>query len=117
MTIDVTYDDVICIAPELEGKESLIEKLIPVACDSVSESVWGAKADWGVTVLTAHLATSFSRGGVGGEIKKKKVGDNEIEYGINSQSDDPHELSTTSYGKEFLRCRRTLVLTPTVAGC
>ncbi len=117
MAITTTADDVTCIALQLVGQETRIEKFIEIAKLSVSESVWGAKANYDTALLTAHMLTVFDRGsGVGNDIKRKKLGDEEIEYQV-SRAEDPHELATTSYGKEFLRCRRQLVLSPVLAGC
>lgn len=121
MAITTTADDVICIAPELEGQESRVTKFIEFAKARVSEAAWGDKANFATALLTAHMITSLGRAAAGttGEIKKKKVGDNMIEYAtqtLSERSVDDEYLST-AYGREYLSCRKQLVLTPAIAGC
>ena len=124
MAIDIDKDYIVeNIAPELASVPAgRFSTIIDVAKESVSEDVWGDRAVYATGVLTAHILTVFNRGGgagIGGEIKRKKIGDSEIEFGLTSgkYSENTHELNTTSYGKEFLRCRRSLVLTPRVSSC
>ena len=120
-----TVDDVLCIAPQFEDQKDRIEKLIPIACMSVSESEWGDKAAHAGALLTAHMmVTLIQQGGAaGGAIKRERIGDQEIEYenrlGGSSDdiSSDERQLATTAYGREYLRCRNTLVITPMLTGC
>lgn len=114
MAITTTTDDVVAIAPELEGQEPRITIFIEYAKLDVAESVWRPKANLAVALLTAHMLTVLNGNGIGGETTKKKLGDMEIEFSA-SKSDD--SLNMSSYGKEFLRLRKGLVLTPLVAGC
>ncbi len=125
MAITTDADFVIDVAPELEGtKTSRMDRFIEVAKGSVSESVWGSgaeKADYATALLTAHILTVLNRKGIGGEVRRKKVGDTEVEYstvtgGRADSAEAQHELNQTSYGREFLRRRRQLVITPRVAG-
>ncbi len=116
MAIGTTFDDIICVAPQFTDQQTRVEKVIVKAEKCISESVWGDKAVDAAALLTAHMLTVFDMLGIGGEIKRKKLGDEEIEFGINT-SDDAHELKTTGYGKLYLALRRTLVLSPLVAGC
>jgi hypothetical protein len=117
VAITTTADDVLDIAPELAGQEPRITRFIEHAKLYVSEAVWGGKANFATALLTAHLVSSLggANGAIGGEVKKKKVGDNEIEFAVD-MSTNPHELGTTSYGKQYLALRRTLVLSPLVSG-
>ncbi len=119
MAATTTFNDVICVAPQFEDQQARVEKMIAIACESVDATVWGTKAVHATALLTAHMLTVFDReakGGGSGEVKRKKLGDTEIEYAVN-MSEDMHELATTGYGKEFLRCRRQLCLSPLLAGC
>jgi len=122
VAISTDYDFVIDVAPELSGEsETRINRFIGLAKLSVSEDVWGAKADFATALLAAHYLTMATREGVGGEVKRKRIGEAEIEYGLtgggSTSTDAVHELNLTSYGKQFLQLRRTLVITPRVSGC
>jgi hypothetical protein len=123
ITIDKDYV-VENIAPHLESiPEGRFSVIIDVAKQSVAEDIWGDKSDYAAAVLTAHILTFLTRGGaagVSGEVKRKKIGDSEIEFATTMAGkyiEGHHELNTTSYGKEFLRLRRSLVLTPRVSSC
>jgi len=119
VAINTDSDMVICVAPELEGTDpDRIDKFIGWAKNSVAEDIWLDQADYGTALLAAHMLTVSNRRGIGGEVKRKKLGDSEIEFNVLSAagSVQPHELATTSYGREFLRVRRTLQMGPLVAG-
>ena len=116
MAIGTTFDDVICVAPQFTDQQTRVDKVIVKAEKCIDEVVWGTKAVDAAALLTAHMLTVFDQLGIGGEIKRKKLGDEEIEFGVNT-SNDAHELSTTGYGKLYLGLRRTLQLSPLIAGC
>ncbi len=115
MAITTTTDDVICIAPELAGQETRVEKFIEYAKLSIDENVWLAKANLATALLAAHMITALDAASSGNGVKRKKVGDMEIEFG--NASPEMTALMGTSYGMEFLRLRKSLVITPLVAGC
>lgn len=119
MAITSTPDDVICVAPELEGQEKRIEKFIETAKLSISESVWGDLANFATELLTAHILTMLNRQGSSADVKRKKLGDTEIEFGVKtggSEGDKDFALRLTAYGLEYLRLRDSLVITP-IVGC
>jgi len=119
VAISTDSDMVIVVAPELEGTNTdRIDQFIEWAKNSVDESVWGDNADYATALLAAHMLTVANKRGIGGETKRKKLGDTEIEFATMGAAGNqqPHELTVTSYGKEFLRVRRTLQMGPLVAG-
>jgi len=114
MAITTDYDDIICIAPELsKQKKARVGKFIALAILDVDETVWGAKASFAVSLLTAHLLTMFSRKG-NGATKRKKVGTSEVEFQISGSNDSTKDAAymETPYGKQFLQERKTLVTIP-----
>ena len=94
MAITTTTDDVICIAPELAGQETRVEKFIEFAKLSVDENVWLAKANLATALLTAHMFAALDASSAGNGVKKKKVGDMEIEF-----SGASPEMTATSIAK------------------
>lgn len=114
MAINTTYDDIIDIAPELAKlPKARVKKFIDLAKLDIDESVWGAKATFATSLLTAHLLTMFSRKG-NGTVKRKKIGNSEIEFQISGTggSDNTVSYSETPYGKQFLQERKSLVTIP-----
>ena len=118
MAITTTYDDVICIAEELTGKQPLVEKCIERAKLDVSETFWGAKANFATELLAAHYATLFSRKGSAEGVKRRRIGEAEVEYQAKSSSEggDSAFLST-AYGKQYLDLRKSISVTPILTGC
>ena len=105
------------IAPELEDLTSTtIQFWIDQAELSVSVKVWGTKADLATGLLTAHYLTLSKRKGKGGVIKSQKVGDLKKEYD-NGNLENFDDLDATSYGQQFKRLRKCLVITPRVISC
>jgi len=114
MAITTDYDDVICIAPELaKQKNARVSKFIELAKLDIDETVWGAKANFATSLLTAHLLTMFSRKG-NGAVKRKKIGKSEIEFQVSGTSDSDKDVSylETAYGKQFLQERKSLITIP-----
>lgn len=115
MAVAIDKDYIVeIIAPELESvSEDVFDELISVYCTSVDAELWGAKAKYATGLLVAHALTMLRRQGTAGNVRRKKIGQAEIEFdttlGSGSGGEDPHELSQTSYGTLFLQCRRGLV--------
>jgi hypothetical protein len=96
--------------------DSRIQLFLDEAALSVNVSLWGIKADLGQAYLAAHLLTIDKRGGSGaaGMVTSEKVGDLSRNYAApNTGALDP-TLSATSYGIEFLRLRRSILISPMV---
>lgn len=115
MAVSIDKDYIVeIIAPELASiPENVFDELIPVACVSVDEDLWGIKAKYATGLMVAHMLAMLRRKGTSGNVRRKKIGQAEIEFdttlGSGSGGKDPHELSQTSYGSLFLQCRRGLV--------
>lgn len=105
---------VIDVAPELSTQpDSRFERFIPIASSQVPSAVWGDQTDFAIALLTAHYMSAFSTGGRG-QVVSEKVGDLARSYANNTSSDD--SLMSTSYGQQFVELRKTLVITPRLAG-
>lgn len=110
--------------PEFSAvSDARIENFIEVAKLSVSEKSWKESYGVGVSYLTAHLLKrAGSGGGVqggssnAGVIASEKVGELQRTYAQTNVSSSAEDsiLATTSYGVEYLRLRRQLLITPMV---
>lgn len=110
--------------PEFSSVSDLrIEKFVEVAKLSVNEKSWKESYGVGVSYLTAHLLKrAGSGGGVqggssnAGVIASEKVGELQRTYAQPNVSGSGNDaiLATTSYGVEYLRLRRQLLITPMV---
>jgi len=110
----VGFSDLQKIAPEFSQEDSSrVNFFLKIARRGISETVWGDQYDDGVLFLTAHYLTVANRNGVGGSVTKEKVGDLEVSY--SSQGDS--EFDTTSWGRLYLSIKKTLVTGPRVVGC
>lgn len=92
-----------------------IQTYLDDAALSVNASLWGNKADLGIAYLAAHLLTLDNRGGNGasGPVTSEKVGDLQRNYAAPQGSLDP-VYSTTNYGIQFIRLRRSILISPLV---
>lgn len=110
--MSVSVDDVLDIAPELSDEDSdRVSRFIERASLQVNTDVWGDLVDMGITYLTAHMMTLANRSGTNGTLSKEKVGDLERAYSVPSTSTG---FESTTYGAEYLRMRKTLLMTPLV---
>ena len=79
----------------------------------ISETKWGARYPRGVALLTAHLIkvapSNSSESSAVGILNKTKVGNLERGYATKS---DPSGYDRTSYGVEFLRLRKQVLMGP-----
>lgn len=116
MAITVKY--LTDLFPEFKAESpARLQIFIDLACDSVNENIWGAKASYGSALLTAHMLSTIGTGdgsGGKGQTTSEKVGDLSCTYKDKMGEDDPDALSRTQYGAEYLRCRRSLLITPLV---
>ena len=111
----VNRDYVLKIAPEFEETSNeRMAFIIDIAKQSVNTNVWGAKADYAVALLTAHILTESKRAqqGVTGAVKSEQISDTKTSYDNAPQSNS--EYSSTNYGREFLRVRKSIFITPMV---
>jgi hypothetical protein len=112
------------VAPEFEPREDLEIKLFAdEAYLELSESVWGKRHPRAWCLITAHMMKlaektkadggDSSTGSVN-ELKRVKVGDLEREYAVpgKSNTNDADTYGLTLYGKEFLRLRKQVLMTP-----
>lgn len=100
------------LAPELSTESpDRINRFIGFASLSVNTSVWGSKSDLGTGYLAAHMMTMSNRKGRSG-VTMEKVGDLARSYAPTDTDDGA--LGQTSYGQEFLRLRKSLLITPII---
>jgi hypothetical protein len=105
------------IAPEFADRADLNEWIFQ-ASSQLSPDAWGNLYALGACYLAAHLLTisvgeQFSSGGAG-PVTSVKEGDLSLSFGSLSAAGSDQYYLTTKYGAEYLRMRRTLVLTPRV---
>lgn len=121
--VDPSY--VKALFPEFSAvNDTRIQALLDIANLSVSQKVWGSAFAPGMAYLVAHLlkrsgvAAGVSGGNSNaGTISSEKVGELQRSYAapaMSGSSSDDALLSTTSYGMEYLRLRRQLIVTPMV---
>lgn len=108
----VTASLVTDLAPELLTESpDRINRFIGLASLSVNSTIWGSKADLGTGLLAAHMMTMSNRKGRSG-VTSEKVGDLARSYAPTDTDDGA--LGQTSYGQEFLRLRKSLLITPII---
>lgn len=126
--MSVSSGDITAFASEFSAVPgATVDLYINLAKLSVNPRIWKDKADFGTILLTCHMLKlkkandAASASGAVGTVTSEKVGDLARSYGGfgGGSGADPSEasLGQTSYGQEFLRLRRSLVITPLVTGC
>lgn len=113
--MSITAAQVKVFATEFEDEDdSRINTFISYAENYINSSVFGTKADFARLLYTAHLLTISARGssGASGPLTSEKVGDLQRSYASPGSVTD--SLESTSYGLEFLRLRKTLLISPIV---
>lgn len=95
--------------------DGFIQLYIDQAVLSINTAVWLGKSELGVAYLTAHLLTLINRGGNGqaGPLTQESVGDLSRSYG-QVTIPNANEYSLTVYGVEYLRLRKSLIISPMV---
>lgn len=107
----VKAQDLKNIAPEFCDKTPQdLERFLSYAALSVDAVKWGSLTDLATLYLAAHLL-SISKNGDHGPVTSETVGDLSQSYASGDATDN---LMMTGYGREFLRLRRSLVITPLV---
>ena len=87
--------------------------LLDFAEDDVNSNVWGDKTDRGIALLLGHMLATFDGTiSTAGNVTSEKVGDLARSYA--EYTGDDTELGQTKYGREFLRVRKTLLISPFV---
>lgn len=123
LVADPTY--VKALFPEFSAVSDVrMQALIDIANLSVNQKVWGSSYAPGIAYLVAHLlkrsgtATGVSGGSSqAGTVSSEKVGELQRSYAapnLSGSSGEDALLSTTSYGIEYLRLRRQILITPMV---
>lgn len=85
----------------------------------LSEKVFGSRYPRAVCLITAHLISMSklnSASGAVNPLKRTKVGDLEREYAVSVEGQND-SFNLTPYGKEFVRLRRQILMTPRFVGC
>ena len=99
------------LAPELEETtNAVLDAVSEQAALQINADLWNDLATYGLVMLTAHMLTIAKRRGQSGPITGERVGDISRSYGTAGNGD----LESTSYGREFLRVRKTLLISPMV---
>ena len=121
----VTADSFKELFPEFnEIPDTRVQLWVQQAALFVDPVFWGDKNDLAQSLYAAHLLV-YIGGGVSGSnqsanpsaITRERIGDAEIEYGNGGKSEMMNALEATSYGVQYLALRKTMVITPRVAGC
>jgi len=108
MTLDINIFR--CLAPEFsEVTNTKLNEITEFVQYQINEVCWGNRAPQGLALLVAHTLTVAERGGTSGSITMEKVGDLSRSYSAPQGNDG---LDSTSYGKEFKRLRKMLVISP-----
>lgn len=111
------------VAPEFaEMTDSDIDLFANEAKIEIAESVWRARYPRAWCLLTAHIIKLSKKTAADGgdettgsvnELRRVKVGDLEREYAVpQKQTSGDDTLGLTLYGKEFLRLRKQVLITP-----
>lgn len=106
------------IAPEFSERTDLKEWLFQAAANMNPEA-WGNLYPLGAAYLAAHFLTQsvgaqFTSGGAG-PVTSVKEGDLSLSFGSVTGSGSDVFYTTTKFGVEFLRMRKTLILTPGIS--
>ncbi len=79
----------------------------------VDETLFVGKVDYAVTLMIAHMLKIGERAGSGGSVESEKVDKLKREYTPTATKSD-QELAATSYGQEYLRCRKSVIIKPII---
>lgn len=108
MAITLAAAEVIAIAPELAGKETLIGTLIADAIIDFQGAPWASetRAKRALKWLVAHQTVLVSRGSNGaGRLQSIRVGDVAKTFAADARGDG--EFAATPYGEQYLRLLRS----------
>lgn len=95
--------------------DEFIQLYIDQAILSVNVNIWGNKSELGVAYLTAHLLACNSRAesDISGPVTQESVGDLSRSY-MQLADSNANEYTSTTYGCEFIRLRKSLPISPLV---
>ena len=105
----ITRADVEACAPEFVSiTDTMMDCYIDIACSLVQHPGWAGKGARASALLTAHLLTLQGSGVGGGSapVIEKKVGSVSVKFGTTSVL--ASSLESTSYGRLFLLCMRSI---------
>lgn len=111
---DILFD----IAPEFETADTdalaRVDRFINRAAGEVNRAAWGCKADEATALLAAHRLTMRARpGNAAGAVTMERTADRQRNFAVPA-SGAGDILASTSYGAEFVRLRKTIVIGPQV---
>lgn len=102
------------VAPQYASTPvATLNTLYGLAEHTVNDDVWTDWAEHGKALLVAHMLAMAERGSASGPVESERVGDLSRTYAIaTTTSTDDDSLNETAYGREFLRVRRGLTVSP-----
>ena len=114
---NVTVEYLGYVAPEYAHIDAeRFNALRDIASEFVNEKVFGEKAKYATALYIAHILKVGERQGISGSVISERVGD------ISRSYSDPNSnasygksgLEDTSYGKQFVAVRRSVLKTPII---
>lgn len=98
------------IAPEFKKVSGSVLNVLTLQAEiQVKPDQWGSRENLGKAYLVAHMLKLAQRKGSGGSITSQKVGDLSRNFNPGEIKDS---YDQTSYGKEYKRIRRQLLISP-----
>jgi len=94
------------LAPELDSVDEGVKTIHIDLAEQQTGQVFKAARNHAVALLAAHSLTLAGREGFGGAVASKKEGQLSVGFAAVGTS----ELSTTSYGAELERLRRSYIM-------
>ena len=105
------------IAPEYTSVDTeRFNALKDIAADFVNDNVFGGKTRYAQALYIAHILKIGERQGASGTVISEKVGDVSKNYSDpnKSMSLGSDGLGDTSYGRQYLAVRKSVVRTPII---
>lgn len=106
------------IAPEYSSiDDERFNALKEIAEEFVDETLFKTRTNYAVALYIAHILKIGEGQGTTGEVVSRTVGDVNERYQTMIQSPTGNTgLSQTSYGRQYLEVRKTIVKTPIING-
>lgn len=111
----VTIEYLGYIAPEYANIDAeRFNALKDIAKEFVTARVFGEKTNYATALYIAHILKVGERQGISGSVISERVGDVSRSYSDpnSNSSSGKSGLEDTSYGKQFVAVRRSIVKTP-----
>ena len=105
-SVDITYLGQ--IAPEYASfsDTNRFNTLKTIADEIVSATVFGEQTNYAVALTIAHMLKMGELRGIGGELEKEKIGDEEYQY----SSMGNNSTFVTGYSKELERLKKSIIV-------